>query len=117
MQETLHLLGNPTNADRLRQSIAEFKASKTFVKGLLKNGTAVSNCKVVWSSNGGKTACTGKSTSKLRQALSDAVEGRHQTSCSRPDCMPLQTARIQQYLCLFKCTPRLGDVVFGRHAS
>lgn len=40
MQETLHLLGNPTNADRLRQSIAEFKASKTFVKGLLKNDTA-----------------------------------------------------------------------------
>ncbi|WP_323073816.1 type II toxin-antitoxin system Phd/YefM family antitoxin [Mycetohabitans endofungorum] len=40
MQETLHLLGNPTNADRLHQSIAEFKASKILVKGLLKNDTA-----------------------------------------------------------------------------
>ena len=37
MQETLHLLGTPTNSDRLRQSIAEFKAGKTFVKDLSKN--------------------------------------------------------------------------------
>jgi antitoxin YefM len=37
MQETLHLLGTTANADRLRQSIAEFKAGKTFVKELLKN--------------------------------------------------------------------------------
>jgi antitoxin YefM len=35
MQETLHLLGTPTNADRLRQSIAEFKTGKTVVKELL----------------------------------------------------------------------------------
>jgi antitoxin YefM len=39
MQETLHLLGSPTNAERLRQSIAEFKAGKTFVKELLINDT------------------------------------------------------------------------------
>ncbi|WP_137960235.1 type II toxin-antitoxin system prevent-host-death family antitoxin [Burkholderia sp. 4M9327F10] len=39
LQETLHLLGSPTNADRLRQSIAEFKAGKTFMKDLLKNDT------------------------------------------------------------------------------
>jgi antitoxin YefM len=39
MQETLHLLGVPANADRLRQSIAEFRTSKTFVKDLLKNDT------------------------------------------------------------------------------
>jgi antitoxin YefM len=37
LQETLHLLGTPTNADRLRRSIAEFKAGKTFVKDLLIN--------------------------------------------------------------------------------
>jgi antitoxin YefM len=37
MQETLHLLGNPRNAERLRASIAEFKAGKTFAKDLLKN--------------------------------------------------------------------------------
>ncbi len=37
MQESLHLLGTPTNADRLRLSIAEFKAGKTFFKDLLKN--------------------------------------------------------------------------------
>ena len=35
LQETLHLLGTPANADRLRQSIAEFKAGKTVVKELL----------------------------------------------------------------------------------
>ncbi|HTH74782.1 MAG TPA: type II toxin-antitoxin system prevent-host-death family antitoxin [Trinickia sp.] len=35
IQETLHLLGSPANADRLRQSIAEFKAGKTFPKDLL----------------------------------------------------------------------------------
>ncbi|CAB3905783.1 type II toxin-antitoxin system Phd/YefM family antitoxin [Achromobacter deleyi] len=37
MQETLHLLGSPVNAERLRQSIAEFKAGKTFNRGLLEN--------------------------------------------------------------------------------
>jgi antitoxin YefM len=37
MQETLHLLGSSKNAERLRESIAEFKAGKTFVKDLLKN--------------------------------------------------------------------------------
>lgn len=37
MQETLHLLGSPKNAERLRQSIAEFKAGKTFYKDLLIN--------------------------------------------------------------------------------
>ena len=35
LQETLHLLGTPANADRLRRSIAEFKAGKTFEKELL----------------------------------------------------------------------------------
>ncbi|WP_332309775.1 type II toxin-antitoxin system Phd/YefM family antitoxin [Burkholderia ubonensis] len=35
MQETLHLLGTPANADRLRQSIAQFKSGKTVVKELL----------------------------------------------------------------------------------
>lgn len=40
MQETLHLLGSPTNADRLRQSIAEFKAGKTFVKEPLTDDAA-----------------------------------------------------------------------------
>lgn len=43
MQETLHLLGTPTNADRLRRSIAEFKAGKTFVKDLLKNDPTEKN--------------------------------------------------------------------------
>lgn len=37
MQETLHLLGTPTNADRLRQSIAEFKAGKTLIRDLPKD--------------------------------------------------------------------------------
>ncbi|HHV7521238.1 TPA: type II toxin-antitoxin system Phd/YefM family antitoxin [Burkholderia orbicola] len=37
MQETLHLLGTPANADRLRQSIAQFKAGKTVVKELLNH--------------------------------------------------------------------------------
>jgi len=32
MQETLHLLSTPSNADRLRESMAEFKAGRTFVK-------------------------------------------------------------------------------------
>lgn len=40
MQETLHLLGSPANAERLRRSIAEFKAGKTSVRGLLKNDPA-----------------------------------------------------------------------------
>ncbi|OJA43635.1 type II toxin-antitoxin system Phd/YefM family antitoxin [Burkholderia ubonensis] len=39
LQETLHLLGTLTNADRLRQSIAEFKAGKTSVKELLTHDT------------------------------------------------------------------------------
>lgn len=37
MQETLHLLGTPANADRLRQSIAQFKSGKTVVKELLSH--------------------------------------------------------------------------------
>lgn len=37
IQETLHLLGSTANAERLRQSIAEFKAGKTFPKDLLTN--------------------------------------------------------------------------------
>ncbi len=37
MQETLHLLGSPANAERLRRSIAEFKAGKTVKRGLLEN--------------------------------------------------------------------------------
>jgi antitoxin YefM len=37
MQETLHLLGSPKNAERLRESIAEFKAGKTLIKDLLKD--------------------------------------------------------------------------------
>lgn len=32
MQETLHLLGSPTNAQRLRESIAEFRAGNTSIK-------------------------------------------------------------------------------------
>ncbi|KUZ63344.1 prevent-host-death protein [Burkholderia ubonensis] len=39
LQETLHLLGTPTNANRLRQSIAEFKAGKTSVKELPTHDT------------------------------------------------------------------------------
>ncbi|RDU95633.1 type II toxin-antitoxin system Phd/YefM family antitoxin [Trinickia dinghuensis] len=35
LQETLHLLSTPTNSDRLRQSIAEFRASRTFVRELV----------------------------------------------------------------------------------
>jgi antitoxin YefM len=37
MQETLHLLGSPKNAERLRESIAEFKAGKTVLKDLMKD--------------------------------------------------------------------------------
>jgi antitoxin YefM len=37
MQETLHLLGSSANAERLRQSIAEFKAGKTVTKDLLND--------------------------------------------------------------------------------
>lgn len=37
MQETLHLLGSEKNAARLRESIVEFKAGKTFHKELLRN--------------------------------------------------------------------------------
>jgi antitoxin YefM len=37
MRETLHLLGTPTNADRLRQSVAEWKAGKTSTKDLPKD--------------------------------------------------------------------------------
>lgn len=37
MQETLHLLGSLKNAERLRASIAEFRAGKTFTKDLLKD--------------------------------------------------------------------------------
>jgi antitoxin YefM len=40
MQETLHLLGSSANAERLRQSIAEFKAGKTVTKDLLKDDAA-----------------------------------------------------------------------------
>ena len=34
MQETLHLLGSEKNAQRLRESIAEFRAGKTSLKEL-----------------------------------------------------------------------------------
>lgn len=37
LQETLHLLGSPKNAARLRESIAEFKAGKTSIRGLIPN--------------------------------------------------------------------------------
>lgn len=37
MQETLHLLGSPTNAERLRRSIADLKAGKTPHEGLLND--------------------------------------------------------------------------------
>jgi antitoxin YefM len=37
MQETLHLLGSPKNAERLRESIADFKAGKTVIKELLRD--------------------------------------------------------------------------------
>ena len=40
IQETLHLLGSPTNAERLRRSIADFKAGKTFTKDLLNHDAA-----------------------------------------------------------------------------
>jgi len=40
MQETLYLLGTPTNADRLRSAIAEFKSGKTVVKDLLIDESA-----------------------------------------------------------------------------
>ncbi|WP_207004541.1 type II toxin-antitoxin system Phd/YefM family antitoxin [Trinickia mobilis] len=40
MQETLHLLGSSANAERLRQSIAEFKAGKTVTKDLLNDDAA-----------------------------------------------------------------------------
>jgi antitoxin YefM len=33
--ETLHLLGAPANANRLSESIAEFNAGKTAVRGLI----------------------------------------------------------------------------------
>jgi antitoxin YefM len=35
MLETLHLLGAPANANRLSESIAEFNAGKTSVRGLI----------------------------------------------------------------------------------
>lgn len=35
MQETLHLLGSPANAHRLSESIAQFHAGKTSVRGLI----------------------------------------------------------------------------------
>ena len=35
-QETLYLLANPANADRLRQSIAEAKAGKTLERELIE---------------------------------------------------------------------------------
>ncbi|HEY1611234.1 MAG TPA: type II toxin-antitoxin system prevent-host-death family antitoxin [Paraburkholderia sp.] len=35
MQETLHLLESPANAKRLAESIAEFNAGKTAVRGLI----------------------------------------------------------------------------------
>lgn len=37
MQETLHLLGTSKNAERLRASVASFRAGKTLNKELLKN--------------------------------------------------------------------------------
>lgn len=39
MLETLHLLGSEKNAQRLRESIAEFKAGKTVERKLLTNDT------------------------------------------------------------------------------
>lgn len=45
MQETLHLLGTPANSDRLRQSIAEFRAGKTLIKDLATDVTAEENKK------------------------------------------------------------------------
>ncbi|SIT48708.1 antitoxin of the YoeB-YefM toxin-antitoxin system [Paraburkholderia piptadeniae] len=45
IQETLHLLGTPTNAERLRRSIAEFKAGKTFEKDLLNDDATKENKK------------------------------------------------------------------------
>ncbi|WP_116135620.1 type II toxin-antitoxin system Phd/YefM family antitoxin [Trinickia diaoshuihuensis] len=32
LHATLYLLGTPANADRLRRSVAEFRAGKTFIK-------------------------------------------------------------------------------------
>lgn len=40
MQQTLHLLGTSKNAERLRESIAEFRAGKTLTKDLLKHEPA-----------------------------------------------------------------------------
>ncbi|WP_414445299.1 type II toxin-antitoxin system Phd/YefM family antitoxin [Burkholderia sp. 22PA0106] len=40
MQETLHLLGSPANAKRLSESIAQFKAGKTSVRGLIDEPAA-----------------------------------------------------------------------------
>ncbi|MGO4156999.1 type II toxin-antitoxin system Phd/YefM family antitoxin [Cupriavidus sp. YAF13] len=37
MQETLHLLGSEKNAQRLRESIAEFRAGKSSIKELVRN--------------------------------------------------------------------------------
>jgi antitoxin YefM len=45
IQETLHLLGSPTNAERLRRSIAEFKAGKASVKDLLTDEPTKENKK------------------------------------------------------------------------
>ncbi|MGN5476070.1 type II toxin-antitoxin system Phd/YefM family antitoxin [Cupriavidus basilensis] len=59
MQETLHLLGSPKNAERLRESIAEFRAGKTLKRELLTNDAqnkkarnkaeAANGCKLAWS--------------------------------------------------------------------
>ena len=35
IQETLHLLGSPANAKRLSESVAQFNAGKTSVRGLI----------------------------------------------------------------------------------
>ncbi|WP_322044899.1 type II toxin-antitoxin system prevent-host-death family antitoxin [Paraburkholderia sp. J67] len=40
MQETLHLLGSPTNAKRLSESITEFNAGKPFKRGLIDEPAA-----------------------------------------------------------------------------
>ncbi|CAG9179007.1 type II toxin-antitoxin system Phd/YefM family antitoxin [Cupriavidus pampae] len=37
MQETLHLLGSEKNAERLRESIAEFRAGKASIKQLVRH--------------------------------------------------------------------------------
>ena len=36
LRETLHLLGSPANAERLRQSIAELDAGKGFERSLIE---------------------------------------------------------------------------------